>query len=180
MNTALFWCAHTARGISTNQQNCLCLDKMADVTARSNREDLIKNMLFIPRLVICSRDLYWQWINWTLLCDTMEVSMVSLASLTITQHVFQPPLRGKLELISQKIVSCKQGTKAITVSRFREIVSCELDPMSYHDFMKKYRTLGHQKMRSHMRARYIQFRDIHNRDISGVHCIYKCTMHCMF
>ena len=27
-------------------------------------------------------------------------------------------------------------------------------------------------MGSNMRPRYIQFRDIHNRDISGVHCIY--------
>ena len=28
----------------------------------------------MPRLAICSRDLYWHWINRTLLYDTMEVS----------------------------------------------------------------------------------------------------------
>ena len=38
-------------------------------------------------------------------------------------------------------------------------------------FREKYRVLGRQKMGSNMRPRYIQFRDIHDRDISGVHCI---------
>ena len=45
----------------------------------------------------------------------------------------------------------------------------------------KNRTLGHhvreisemggQKMGSNMRPRYIRFHDIHDRDISGLHCI---------
>ena len=46
-----------------------------------------KNALFMPRLTICSRDLHWQWINWTLLCDTMEVSMLCLAWLPIAQQL---------------------------------------------------------------------------------------------
>ena len=77
----------------------------------------------MPRLTICSRDLHWHWINRTLLCDTMEVSMLSRAWLTIAQHVFQPVLTGRPELISRKIVSGEPGTKAIAVSRFREKLS---------------------------------------------------------
>ena len=77
----------------------------------------------MPRLAICSRDLHWHWINRTLLCDTMEVSMLSRAWLTIAQHVFQPVLTDRPELISQKIVSGEPGTKAIAVSRFSEKLS---------------------------------------------------------
>ena len=77
----------------------------------------------MPRLAICSRDLHWHWINRTLLCDIMEVSMLSRAWLTIAQHVFQPVLTGGPELISRKIVSGEPGTKAIAVSRFREKLS---------------------------------------------------------
>ena len=77
----------------------------------------------MPRLAIYSRDLHWHWINRTLLCDTMEVSMLSRAWLTIAQHVFQPALTGRPELISRKIVSGEPGTKAIAVSRFREKLS---------------------------------------------------------
>ena len=77
----------------------------------------------MPRLAICSRDLHWHWINRTLLCDTMEESMLSRAWLTIAQHVFQPVLTGRPELISRKIVSGEPGTKAIAVSRFREKLS---------------------------------------------------------
>ena len=77
----------------------------------------------MPRLAICSRDLHWQWINWAPLYDTMEVSMLRLTWLTIAQHVFQPALTARLELISRKIVSCEPGTKAIAVSRFHEKLS---------------------------------------------------------
>ena len=77
----------------------------------------------MPRLAICNRDLHWHWINRTLLCDTMEVSMLSRAWLTIAQHVFQLVLTGRPELISRKIVSGEPGTKAIAVSRFREKLS---------------------------------------------------------
>ena len=49
--------------------------------------------------------------------------MLSRAWLTIAQHVFQPALTGRPELISRKIVSGEPGTKAIAVSRFREKLS---------------------------------------------------------
>ena len=44
-------------------------------------------------------------------------------------------------------------------------------------FREKYRALGRQKMGSNMRPRYIQFRDIHDRDISGLHCIMPLYNH---
>ena len=40
-------------------------------------------------------------------------------------------------------------------------------------FREKYRVLRRQKMGSNMRPRYIQFRDIRDRDISGLHCIMQ-------
>ena len=62
----------------------------------------------------------------------------------------------------------------------RKIVSRELNARSYHDFAKNIALLGAtsakfaksvgKKMGSNMRPRYIQFRDIHDRDISGLHC----------
>ena len=111
----------------------------------------------MPRLAIWSRDLHWHWINWTLLCNTMEVSMLRLAWLTTTQHVFQPALTGRLELVSWKIVSRGPRTKAIAVSKFsRKIVSRELGPRSYWDFAKNITFLGAQK-----------WGPICNRDISN-------------
>ena len=96
----------------------------------------------MPRLALCSRDLHWQWINRALLCDTMEVSMLRLAWLTIAQHVFQPALTGRLELISWKIVSfeivsCYHGEQILW-----KIASCELGTRSNRDFMKKSRSLA--------------------------------------
>ena len=78
----------------------------------------------MPRLEICNHVLHWQWINWTLLCDTMEVSMVCLASLAIAQHVFQPALTGRPEsgpeLISQQLSPANGNKGYIAVSRFHE------------------------------------------------------------
>ena len=95
----------------------------------------------MPRLAICSCDLHWHWINWTLLCDTMEVSMLCLAWLTTAQHVFQPALTGRLELVSRKIVS--RGDRGVQISR--KIVSRELGPRSYRDFAKNIAFLGAKK-----------------------------------
>ena len=49
--------------------------------------------------------------------------MLRLAWLTTAQHVFQPALTGRLELVSRKIVSRGPRTKAIAVSKFREKLS---------------------------------------------------------
>ena len=74
----------------------------------------------MTRLAICSRDLHWQWINWALLYDIMEVSMLCLAWLHDPRTACVP---ARIELISRKIVSCEPGIKAIAVSRFREKLS---------------------------------------------------------
>ena len=62
----------------------------------------------------------------------------------------------------------------------RKIVSRELNARSYRDFAKNIALLGAtfakfaksvgKKMGSNMRPQYIQFCDIHDRDISGLHC----------
>ena len=111
----------------------------------------------MPRLAICSRDLHWHWINRTLLCDTMQVSMLSRAWLTIAQHVFQPALTGR------------------PLSRWADLNE-KLSPTNWVQGVteisgKKIALLGAKKIGSNMRPRYIQFCDIHDRDISGVHCI---------
>ena len=70
----------------------------------------------------------------------------------------------------------------------RKIVSCKLNARSYRDFAKNIALLSAtsakfaksvgKKMGSNMRPRYIQFRDIHDRDISDLHCTMKfCKCH---
>ena len=96
--------------------------------------------------------------------------MVRLASLAIAQHVFQPALTGRPEsgpeLISRKIVSREREQRLYRGEQISRIGSNELPR-----FREKYRTHGRKKMGSNMRPRYNQFRDIHDRDISGLHCI---------
>ena len=91
MIAALFWCAYTTRGTQEYlpitrslfaAELSQCLDKMSDVNSVVS-DDLTKNPLFMPRLAICSRDLHWHWINRTLLCNTMEVSVLRRAWLAI-------------------------------------------------------------------------------------------------
>ena len=45
-------------------------------------------------------------------------------------------------------------------------------------FREKYHALGRQKMGSNMPPWYIQFRNIHDHDISGLHCIYNMSRSC--
>ena len=97
----------------------------------------------MTRLAICSRDLHWHWIYRTLLCDTMEVSMLSRAWLTIAQHVFQPALTGRPELISRKIVSGELRTKAI--ADFTKNCLPRIGSKVLPRFREKYRALGRQK-----------------------------------
>ena len=47
-------------------------------------------------------------------------------------------------------------------------------------FREKYHALERQKMGSNMRPRYIQFRDIRDRDISGLHCNWQFFILCDF
>ena len=53
-------------------------------------DDFIKNAFVLTWLAVCGTDLHGHRINKTLLCDTMEVSMIRLPWLAIAQHVFPP------------------------------------------------------------------------------------------
>ena len=95
--------------------------------------------LLMPRLAVCSRDLHWHWINWTLLCDTMEVSMLRLAWLCVCSsphwQVGSSWFREKLSPANRN-----KGYRGEQISR--KIVSRELNAMSYRDFAKNI-ALGH-------------------------------------
>ena len=165
--------------------NCLSDGQDGGCKQRGQTATIWLKALLMPRLAVCSRDLHWHWINWTLLCDTMEVPMLHLAWLPIAQHVFQPALTGRLELISRKIVSSEQEQRLLRWTDFTKNCLRELNARSYRDFAKNIALLGAtsakfaksvgKKMGSKMRPRYIQFRDIHDRDISGLHCISNFT-----
>ena len=100
----------------------------------------------MPRLVICSCDLHWHWINWTLIYDTMEVSMLRLAWLTTAQHVFQPALRGRLELILRKSVSPANREQRLSLwADFAKNCLLRIGSKELPRFREKYRTLGRQK-----------------------------------
>ena len=146
MNYTLIWSANTARGISTNQAHLICCGTVSmtgqdgGCKQRGQTATIRLKMLFMSRLAVCSRDLHWHWINYTLPCDTMEVSMLRLAWLPNAQHVFQPALTGRLnmlELISRKIDSCEREQRLSRWADFaKKIFSRELDARSYHDFAK--------------------------------------------
>ena len=187
MNCALFWCACITRGISTNHALLICCGTVL-VTGQDDRckqhgqtATIQLKTWFMPRLAVCSRDLHWHWINWTPLCDTMEVSMLRLAWLPIAQHVFQPVLTGRLELISRKINSSEREQWRSGWADFAKNCLPWIGCKELPQLRAKYRALGchvcqireigWQKMGSNMRPRYIQFRDIHDRDILGVHCM---------
>ena len=118
----------------------------------------------------------------------MEVSMLRLAWLPIAQHVFQPALTGRLELISRKIVSSEQEQRLSRCADFTKKCLPRIECKELPRFREKYiallgttfakfaKSVG-KKMGSNMRPRYIQFRDIHDRDISGLHCIEEVREH---
>ena len=143
MSTALFWCAYTKRNIYQSRaldslRNCL------SVWPRwgSNSDDLIKNSLLMLRLAICSHNLNWHWLNWTLLCNTMEVSMLRLAWLTIAcvparmtgldfaknfllwmNGTIWTPMSSVPKKADKLNLSLSPGTKAIAVNKFTEKLS---------------------------------------------------------
>ena len=148
MNIALFWvCMHRQRNIYQSRKldllrNCLSDGQDGGCKQCGQTATIWLKALLMPRLAVCSRDLHRHWINWTLLCDTMEVSMLRLAWLPIAQHVFQPPLTSRLELISRKIVSSEQEQR---LSRWADFVKNCLPRIECKElprFREKYRALG--------------------------------------
>ena len=120
-------------------RNCLSDGQDGGCKQRGQTATIWLKALLMPRLAVCSRDLHWHWINWTLLCNTMEVSMFRLAWLPIAQHVFQPTLTGRLELISRKIVSSEQEQRP---SRWADFAKNWIECKELLRFHEKYRALG--------------------------------------
>ena len=126
-------------------RTCLSEGQDGGCKQRGQTATIWLKALLMPRLAVCSRDLHWHWINWTLLCDTMEVSMLRLAWLPIAQHVFQPALtmwqvgsswfREKLSPANRN-----KGYRGEQISR--KIVSRELNARSYRNFVKNIVLLG--------------------------------------
>ena len=73
-------------------RNCLSDGQDGGCKQRGQTATIWLKALLMPRLTVCSRHLHWHWINWTLLCGTME-SLLRLAWLPIAQHVFQPAFK---------------------------------------------------------------------------------------
>ena len=123
-------------------RNCLSDGQDGGCKQRGQTATIWLKALLMPRLADCSRDLHWHWINWTLLCDSMEVSVLRLAWLPIAQHVFQPALTGRLELILRKIVSSEQEQRLSRWADFAKKclprIGCKELPRS----REKYRALG--------------------------------------
>ena len=152
MNIALFWCACTSMHLQRNiYQSCTldllrnCLSDGQDGGCKPERGQTAAiwlKALLMPRLAVCSRDLHGHRINWTLLCDTMEVSMLRLACLPIAQHVFKPALTGRLELISRKIVSSEQEQRLSRWADFMKNCLPRIECKELPRFREKYRALG--------------------------------------
>ena len=173
MSTDLFWCAYTARGISTNHMLLICCRTVSvfgqDVRCkqRGQTATIWWKTCCLIWLVMCSPDLHWHWIKWTLLFDTMEVSMLHLEWLVIAQHVFQPALTGRLESISRKIVSCNRES---WWAHFSENCLLRIGGQGVTAFSQKNISLLGAKKWGPTCDRDISSSAIY-RDISGVHCI---------
>ena len=123
-------------------RNCLSDGQDGGCKQRGQTATIWLKALLMPRLAVCSRDLHWHWINWTLLYDTIEVSMLRLAWLPIAQHVFQPALTGRLELISRKIVSSEQEQRLSRWADFAKNCLPRIECKELPRFREKYRALG--------------------------------------
>ena len=142
----IFVCMHRQRNIYQSRtldllRNCLSDGQDGGCKQRGQTATIWLKVLLMPRLAVCSRDLHWHWINWTLLCDTMEVSMLRLAWLPIAQHVFQPALTGRLELISRKIVSSEQEQRLSRWADFAKTCLPRIECKELPRFREKYRAL---------------------------------------
>ena len=122
--------------------NCLSDGQDGGCKQRGQTAMIWLKALLMPRLAVCSHDLHWHWINWTLLWDTMEVSMLRLAWLPIAQHVFQPALTGRLELISRKIVSSEQEQRLSRWVDFAKKYHPRIECKELPRFREKYRAPG--------------------------------------
>ena len=140
MNIALFWNIYQSRTLDL-LQNCLSDGQDGGCKQRGQTVTIWIKALLMPRLAVCSRDLHWHWISWTLLCDTMEVSMLRLAWLPIAQNMFQPALTCRLELISRKIVSSEQEQRLSRWADFAKNCLPRIECKELPRFREKYGAL---------------------------------------
>ena len=188
MIAGLFWCAYTAaRGTSEYLpitrslfavELSQCRGKMADVNSVVS-VDLIKNALPMPRLAISRRFVVAIYIDtgstgpysatqWRYQCSAElgwpSHSMCSSPHWQVGQSWFR-----------EKLSPANQEQRLSQWADFTKNCLPQIGTKLLPQFRKKYRVLGRQTMGSNMRPRYIQFRDIHDRNISGVHCI-SCNL----
>ena len=96
MNKCVFWCAWPLEECPPITHEHLICRRPVPVSSQSGRcqhvvsDDFIKYAFVLPWSAVCGTDLHGHWINKTPLCETMEVSMIRLLWLAITQHVFPP------------------------------------------------------------------------------------------
>ena len=174
-------CMHRQRNIYQSRtldllRNCLSDGHDGGCKQRGQTATIWLKALLMPRLAVCSRDLHWHWINWTLLCDTMEVSMLHLAWMPIAQHVFQPALTGRLELISRKIVSSEQEQRLSRWADFAKNCLPRIECKELLRFCEKYRDLGRHVCKN-LRNRWAKkWGPTCDRDISNS-AIYKTAIY---
>ena len=123
-------------------RNCLSDGQDGGCKQRGQTATIWLKASLMPKLAVCSRDLHWHWINWTLLCDTMEVSMLRLAWLPIAQHVFQPALTGRPSWFREKLspANRNKGYRGEQISRKNCLPQIECNELPR--FREKYRALG--------------------------------------
>ena len=119
------------RGMSTN--HTLVLDLLWTCPSSQNggcqhvvSDDFIKNASVLPWLAVCGTDLHGHRINKTLLCDTMEVSMIAFRGWPSHSMCSRPHFTGKPDWPRADFVeNCllRTRSKATAVSRFRDKLS---------------------------------------------------------
>ena len=97
----------------------------------------------------------------------MEVSMLRLAWLPIAQHVFQPALTGRLELISRKIVSSEQEQRLSRWEDFAKNCLPQIECKELPRFREKYHALGVPRLQNSRNRWAKKWGPTCDRDISN-------------
>ena len=115
------------RGMATN--HALVLDLLWTCPSSQNggcqhvvSDDFIKNAFVLPWLAVCGTDLHGHRINNTLLCDTMEPSVAGHHTACVPARISQVSQIGPEQKFMENCL-LRAGSKASTVSRFREKLS---------------------------------------------------------
>ena len=185
-----------ARGMSTN--HALALDLLQTCRSSQNggcqhvvNDDFIKNAFVLPWSAVCGTDLHGHRINKTLLVIQWRCQWSVFRAWPSHSMCSRPHFTGKPNWPRADFAKKLSPASRIKGNRSEQIlqktVSREEGPRNYRDFAKnralgrhvrEISEMGGQKMGSNMRPRYIRFRDIHDHDISGVHCTWLIHLPC--